>query len=60
MIDWGKRRVELFDLWFHERQLTFDDMLDKIIEQEKKMINEIKNENLLNHYIDTFSFYEER
>ena len=40
MIDWEKRRVELFDLWFHERQRTFDDMLDKIIEPEKKMIQE--------------------
>ena len=33
MIDWEKRKEELFDMWF-------DDMLDKIIEQEKEIVQE--------------------
>ena len=55
MIDWEKRKEELF----REYKIPYR-FINEIIEQEKKMINEIKNENLLNHYIDTFSFYEER
>ena len=44
MIDWEKRKEELFDLWFHERSRTFDDMLDKIIEQEKEQEKEMIRE----------------
>ena len=47
MIDWEKRRVELFDLWFHERQRTFEEMIDKIVEQEKEMISQKEDEKEL-------------
>jgi hypothetical protein len=43
-MDWDNRKEELFHMWFNQRNISFDNMVDEIITQEQSLIQEAEEE----------------